>query len=155
MPRTPPLHVEGETLTGAFLRGCRQHPERILLDDRSSGVVVTWGESAAILSSVMRHWNSAHVGSQVILRGDGSWRTIIAYLAAHLSGRLLVCGDVSNPVTHSGSPLDRAVLDTVSLDDISTEVVADGDDLDEAGCHRWNDGDVGRIFRTSGSTGEP
>jgi acyl-coenzyme A synthetase/AMP-(fatty) acid ligase/acyl carrier protein len=155
MAQSPPLHVEGETLTGAFLRGCRQHPERVFLDDRSSGVVVTWGESAAILSSVMRQWDSGHVGTQLILRGDGSWRTIIAYLAAHLSGRLLVCGDVSNPVTHSGKPLDRAVLDVISLDDISTDVVADGRVLDEDMCHRWNDGDVGRIFRTSGSTGEP
>jgi len=156
MPLHPPLTIEGEQFAQSITRSARDFPNRIFINDLSEKHSITWEQSHNLIHAVIREWQSTGVRDQILLMCDASWRTTIAVLAAHLSGRVALLADASNPATYSGEPLSRAQIDVISPE----EIVA----LNRAGdppietypaLHQWPEGSLARVFLTSGSTGTP
>lgn len=156
MPQTPPLIREGETFAESFLRGVREQPERIFIDDRSYSCKITWSNAERLVAQLAHEWESANVGRQVLLMGDASWRTVLCVVTAHLTGRLAVMADVDNPATYEGRLLGDANLDVIRPDAQQTFEVEPSNDFQlHFSPYEWSEDEVARAFLTSGSTGVP
>ena len=156
MHQTPPLVIDGESLSDSFLRGIDDEPNRIFLDDLSLQHRVTWHEAGQYVGELIREWETLKVGQQIVLMGDSSWRTALCAIAGHLTGRLVVMADVANPATFSGDLILKAKLYAVfpeqmkSLMELPQKKVA----LDVLP-YQWKQNEIARAFLTSGSTGIP
>jgi len=156
MPQSPPLIIEGELLAQSIPRGAKESPHRVLIHDLSEGHTITWEQAQDLIHTVIEEWNREGLGDQVLLMGDASWRTAIALLAGHLSGRLLVMADSHNPATYSGDSVSQANLDVVWPDKIASfSNTLSNFQQNYPPLHQWPEEAIARAFLTSGSTGTP
>lgn len=156
MPQLPPLVVEGESLSDAFLRGVDAEPNRIFLEDLSQQYRVTWNEAGQYVAALIHEWETLEIGQQIVLMGDSSWRTALCAIAGHLSGRLVVMADVANAATFSGDLLQRANLDAVFPEQMKSLLATSQENMKKAVIpYQWKQQEIARAFLTSGSTGNP
>ena len=156
MPQPPPLVIEGERLSDAFLRGVGAEPNRIFLEDLSQQYRVTWNEAGQYVAALIHEWETREIGQQIVLMGDSSWRTALCAMAGHLSGRLVVMADVANPATFAGDLLQRANLDAVFPEQMKSLLEPSQKNMKKVAFpYQWKEQEIARAFLTSGSTGNP